>query len=453
MKKQISFRNVLIIIALTVLVTSVFFYAFTSTPSSTSYIQGGIYPSAVAYTIWREGHNYFVKDAYGQIDCSGTNAREILGNTFNALENGERVLLKNGEYLLTGNFSYDNDIFHLMQDKITISGEGFGSIIKLDDNSTEGTDGARILWLGVDSCVLQNFAIDGNYQNQGSIDAERDGFNIHIDGNNCTMSNVFSRYGTGDGVEFSGIRTIIEHCVFIENWEQDIHANSAHDAIIIGNLLEREINNGMISLYCQKGYSTEKIIISNNILRGGSTNGISVGGAGTVSNVIISDNILQGITGYGIKIGDPNEVTNIKITGNIIRTTTNDGIRIERGTEIEITNNKIDHCDTHGIGLIVQNTTGRILISNNQIYDNNQDDTGKSGIYISNGNHNLQYLTIRANQILSVGSTKHNCGITIGSGGTGSYIYAYIHYNYIFGYDTIAINEGKSFTNITDNWT
>jgi len=49
------------------------------------WISAGIYPGAPSYTIWKEGSNYFAKDANGQIDYAGTNASNLLQNCINAL--------------------------------------------------------------------------------------------------------------------------------------------------------------------------------------------------------------------------------------------------------------------------------------------------------------------------------------------------------------------------------
>lgn len=75
--------------------------AFATTPSSTFYISSGVYPGAPDYTIWREGSNYFAKDANGQIKYSGTNATILIQNVIDYLNvtyGGGTVFLKNGEY-------------------------------------------------------------------------------------------------------------------------------------------------------------------------------------------------------------------------------------------------------------------------------------------------------------------------------------------------------------------
>jgi len=63
---------------------------------STFYLSGGIYPNAVSYTIWREGSNYYAKNAYGyQPSWSGsTNASQVTQNALNAMPYGGTILFK-----------------------------------------------------------------------------------------------------------------------------------------------------------------------------------------------------------------------------------------------------------------------------------------------------------------------------------------------------------------------
>jgi len=79
-----------------IIVTSVVWvYA---SPSTTFTISGGIYPQA-SYTEWREGSNYYAKDAYGRIVYEGTNVTTVFNNAF---ANGGTHLIKSGTYI--GNF-------------------------------------------------------------------------------------------------------------------------------------------------------------------------------------------------------------------------------------------------------------------------------------------------------------------------------------------------------------
>jgi len=85
--KQISLRTTSIMVLIGIIITSGIFYVFAATPSSTFYISSGVYPGAPSYTVWKEGSNYFAKDANGQIKYSGTNATEVTQAVIDALPN------------------------------------------------------------------------------------------------------------------------------------------------------------------------------------------------------------------------------------------------------------------------------------------------------------------------------------------------------------------------------
>jgi len=76
--RQVCLKHLAIIVVSTILLTSFAFYVFAATPTSTFWISSGVYPGAPTYTIWREGSDYFAKDANGEIKYSGTNATEVI---------------------------------------------------------------------------------------------------------------------------------------------------------------------------------------------------------------------------------------------------------------------------------------------------------------------------------------------------------------------------------------
>ena len=90
-RREIKIASVFIVIG--ILLGSIVAYA--ATPSSTFWITSGVYPGAPSYTIFREGSNYFAKDANGQIDYSGTNASQVINN---AIQPNTQVYLVNGVY-------------------------------------------------------------------------------------------------------------------------------------------------------------------------------------------------------------------------------------------------------------------------------------------------------------------------------------------------------------------
>jgi len=93
-RREIKIAGVFIVLG--ILLGSLVAYA--ATPSSTFWISSGVYPGAPSYTIFREGSNYFAKDANGEIEFSGTNASEITQNSVDALTSGGKILLKTASY-------------------------------------------------------------------------------------------------------------------------------------------------------------------------------------------------------------------------------------------------------------------------------------------------------------------------------------------------------------------
>lgn len=420
-----------------------------TSPDVNIYLDGLSYPAT--YVIDKEGSSYIATRDDGKVVFIGSKADEIIQNEINALPRiGGTILLKAGIYLLEGSYNYDSNIFSISKDNVRITGEGWNSIVKLADDSTKGSDGARIFWISGDNCILDNFAIDGNYKNQGRINQSRDGFNVHCHGDNFAMYNMFSHHGTGDGVEFGGTRNSIANCKFVENWEHNIHANQAKDGVIIGNLLENKINNGMLSLNpTSSGRTTEKIVISHNILHGGQENGIKIGGAGSVDNIVVSNNIIVGTIGFGIFVrGNLNR--DIQIMDNIIRACT-EGIRVELGDNIKIANNLITHCNHSGISLSLKKEASHITIQDNKIFDNNQNDRDGSGILLDNGDYNISGLYILRNEIVSKGTKQHKYGIAISASGSGDYLNSFIKDNFISSFQIEGIGLNKDIMEVTQN--
>jgi len=113
-----------------------------TSPASTFYISGGVYPGAPSYTVWKEGSNYFAKNANGFIEYSGTNASQ----TINAiLTSHYSVFIMHGTYVL------DTKIV-LNYGNIGISGEGNSTIL-----SYSGTDTA--IEIGDGSTDIRNWWI------------------------------------------------------------------------------------------------------------------------------------------------------------------------------------------------------------------------------------------------------------------------------------------------------
>jgi hypothetical protein len=85
------------------------FISYSTTPSSTLYLSGGIYPGAPTYTIFTDGSYYYAKDAYGFIDYSSSNFSYVINTAMTSIP----VNPSNGRgsvYIAPGNYSVYNTI-------------------------------------------------------------------------------------------------------------------------------------------------------------------------------------------------------------------------------------------------------------------------------------------------------------------------------------------------------
>jgi len=96
-------------------------WVYASPSAGTFYISEGIYPQA-SYTIWKEGSTHYAKDAFGQIDYSGSSFTTVTNNAINALTNGGKILFREGLYEIDGQITISNNM-------ITLEGSGWGTRI------------------------------------------------------------------------------------------------------------------------------------------------------------------------------------------------------------------------------------------------------------------------------------------------------------------------------------
>lgn len=115
-RREIKIASVFVVLG--ILLGSLVAYA--ATPSSTFWISSGVYPGAPSYTVWKEGSNYFAKDAYGEIQYSGTNISEIVENSINVVHaNGNGTI-----FFKPALYYFDSPI--IMKSKVSLIGEGIG---------------------------------------------------------------------------------------------------------------------------------------------------------------------------------------------------------------------------------------------------------------------------------------------------------------------------------------
>jgi len=388
-----------------------------SQTTTTFTISEGVYPSALSFTFWREGNDYFAKSDYGRIYNWGetTNASELVLSALNTLSSTGGSL-----FFVDDIFEFDTTISITVKN-VTLTGTGKGTILKAEDNANleaiikypEQDDASG------DSRVygrIDNMRIDGNKQNNGAdygiflnqtnwVDLSR----LYI--NNCEVGVYL--YGTSDNKHDGTWHVLLTENMFggyEGNNTINIKGEFAHQVIVDSNILEDSVysislnrckqwvisNNEIddsyeygILLYnlgdayqymcvidgntisdtvmyhdIYVGASVWNVIISNNDLFDDyqqALNGIHVRGR----YVTITGNIIRNMYGYGIHTEDKEGISPyyITISNNIIWNCLDYGIRNE-ANHTAITGNVIKNCSRP-----VVNYNDYVTISNNIFED------------------------------------------------------------------------------------
>jgi hypothetical protein len=129
----------------------------------------------------------------------------------------------------------------------------------------------------------------------------------------------------------------------------------------------------------------EIVIVSENIIRGGSRNGnkgsgINIGEQGNANNVVVKGNIIENFINYTFGDGITVKGNNCVIDGNRIIGTKQAGIDIQ-GNFNTITDNNITDSGLYGIAVGGANPSDNTLIANNTIQTVNQSTPISRGIY------------------------------------------------------------------------
>jgi len=150
--KQISLKKATTIILISILLTVIVsYYAFASSPSSTFTISPGVYPGAPWMTVWKEGNNYYVKDANGKLVYSDTDASAAINYALNSLPDNGRLYVR-GE---GGSFQLSEPIFiygylkHIIIDATLLPSQGHQAIVI--GNATHPAE----------KCIIEVNRIDG----------------------------------------------------------------------------------------------------------------------------------------------------------------------------------------------------------------------------------------------------------------------------------------------------
>lgn len=382
-------------------------------PSTSGYSEGGPHPGAPSYTVWKEDSTYYAKNKYGTIDYEGSNASQIINN---AIDNSVGIVLLEGntEYSLTGKIRVD--------DNTILRGEGFSTIIKqansqamgwLIDNKNHVPGSTNQEAMYNVNVIIENLAVDGNYQNQGYTGAGSDfnGAGILLYVKNLIIRNVKTintgRYG---GLALYSRNVTIDSVFISKTFGSAAYASG----IFLSNRtasVKTTIENSHLEDITGKAIyledAPENVIIQGNTIKN-ATEGISTDGADVIQ---IRDNIIDGagVGSYGVNLAGGTGSQNITIQGTTIKNWKESGIKVYLTHSVSIDANHIFH---NGYGsvlneyfaIFIVQGANHTSITNNKIFNNYA-----GGIEYRAGNKT--YGLIMGNDVYD---NNYNLGVAIG---------------------------------------
>jgi len=410
--KQISLKTALIFIGISILLISGVFYVLGATPSTPSGMSPGLYPGAPSYTIWKEGSNYFAKDAGGLLKYSGTNASQITKNCIDALP------AEGGLIHFTSGYFYFTHTIVIARNNVHIDGEGSDNTRLLLSNA------ANCHLFSITPATLKNFisirnlSLKGNKANQVG---QSHGIYIYGYAGDIFLTDLYIDDFNSSGIFVLPISRVwnlwIKNCLIEGNTEEGIYLK-AHVAIhfvhITGNYLHGNKNGIRI-----QNNTGRAINIEENIIKENQEHGILLEGAqyvNIIGNQIFDNSVKTTATYDGVYVGiyTTNNAYNINIEDNII---TNQGF-----------NNKQRY------GINVADLSDNLTIQGNNLVNN-----ALAGMNVSTGacasseiHHNLGFNTensgsaiISSSTVVTVNhglvATPTSVTVTMGSSGTGDY--------------------------------
>jgi len=341
----VSLLTILTLVMAAMVSSGAFVYIAYASPTSSFYVEEGIYPGAPTYTVWREDSTYYAKDANGHIPTWGasSNASLLINNTFGDLTAGrtwqEKVLLK-------GNFEVDLMAMGSKKAAIQISSytllEIQGKITLKDSQTTTGA---------ADNYVISNADhTNGN----GWIEIYGGEIDVNKAGNPGKEGEIY-------GIELSKV------------WDVIIDGIYVHDSHETGIAIE--------------GGSYD-VIVKNCRVSDTGYDGIGVGGFGAINyRIWFVNNYITGTIPYhAITVERQNH--QVHVVGNIIDYTTENagsaGIHLDATYNVEVKGNIIRNRAQYGIRIVGNSTypARSVIISENIIYQSSGD-TGGHGIFLS----------------------------------------------------------------------
>lgn len=339
------------------------------------------------------------KDAADYI-ATGTSDQTTIASAVTALGSSGGTV-----YLLSGTYNFSASL-SITTANITLTGDSQATIVRGFDGTSTSNGG--LVYPNGSYDIVSNITLNGNsttYTNasydigieinngqnqvvQGLVIKNMAGYGIRTDGagpgaNGRFLQNIISNSGTG------------------------IWIDSPTGAAISYNTI-----TGSVSTSGEVGgivnHNASSIMMSNNTVSGGASNGIQGGRAAVTGNVVTSN------AGIGIKTGSSSAISGNTVTSNNI------GILSGQGyTDISITGNYVASNTTYGIEYDTSGSGSSVVINDNNVVSN-----GYDGILLHNTPCNA---TVQNNRVSNNGGTGSYNGITVNTGCsttiiTGNYI-------------------------------
>jgi len=338
---------------------------------NTFIISQGIYPQA-KFTVYSEESTYYIKNEYGLIINSGTNATTIIQYAFDSLTSDraykEKVLLK-GFFEIDSTIKLPSYITVELQGNITLANNKNINMIETKETTTIHCD-----WF--------NGVLNGNHDYQTSGNGmDLDAFSYG------TIENVFFTKIKGHALLITSISGETEGNVIKSNTFINIHGSgiktesNVKDSFISHNKMEQMYSYGIsttglltsiiqcntISAEVQSGISVSSgndvSVIGNDIDTCGQ-HGIIIVSCNFMPNTV-SNNVIYNNGWHGIVIDDSN---NTVVSANAIYSNGYDGINIQGASMFNIISNNIitdDNTPTQDYGIREQDTTDYNIITSN----------------------------------------------------------------------------------------
>ena len=369
--KQIILKTALIFVGISILLTSLFFYAFAATPSSTFYISSGVYPGAPSYTVWGEGSNYFAKDSNGQIDYSGTDTSQIIMSITDT--DGVTIYIKKGTYTIDSTIVIDHKY-------ITIFGDGCGTTTGTVLKMANGADCNMFNLSSATFFTLRDMQLLGDksnaygygiYSGDDGVEATADILIDHVFICKFAKSGVFWKNCWGATIVNSYCEDNVEHGIEIYAWNNlfqtttfnwnDIDGISLRGTGELGNSAIIDscpiCENNHNGIYIMDGAN---FVISNNIIRGNGYDGDydAIHIHTEPKNITITGNLIEGKgckdhAGTNSRYGIYTSISEVVIDGNTFGTFSTGALGCGGGAHPTI---------GHNLGFVTENsgTTGAI---------------------------------------------------------------------------------------------